>query len=101
MLDVTGSGRQSHSIDETIDLDSPRLACRVDWGFEPAQITLLILVFKVNDGSLLESPFQVDIDSTMTPHVSSSNSDALRLEMRESLQAGMSQMNKCVTHKTH
>ena len=86
ILDVTGfSGRQRYSIRETIDVNPPRHTHRVDWGFKPTQIAFLILVVEVNDGSLFEASSQIDLNSTVTPHVASGDSNALWLEMRESL----------------
>lgn len=89
VLDVASSGCQTYGTRDPTDLDSPRLARRVERSFEPAQVTLLIFVIEVDDGSLVGSSSYIDINRAMTPHVSSSDSDTLRLVMHESLQTRM------------
>ena len=81
---------------ETTDLNSPRLACRVEWSFKPTQVTFLIFVLEINHDGLFRPSSSVNVDSSMTANVSSGDSDALRLEMRKSLY--ISQVSKCSIH---
>lgn len=69
----------------TVDVDSPRLTRRVEWGFDPAQVTFLIFIVEIDDVSIFGFFSHIYVDSTVGTHVSSSDSDALRLKVHESL----------------